>query len=71
MEIAIMRSRRGKIVPDPIQRFPAMTMATFQSAYRGAVATAEDIRRDKVEMPGPDFQLWKASSFYVAFKERN
>lgn len=69
MKIAIMCFRRGKTIPNAVQNLPTMTPERFKNTYRGQLATPEDIRKDRVELPGPDFQLWKTDRFYVAFKE--
>jgi hypothetical protein len=71
MQIAIMYYRRGKTVSNAVQRRPMMTLEAFKGAYRGRLATSDEIQKDKVELPGPDFQLWKTDRFYVAFKESN
>lgn len=71
MKIAIMRYRRGKTVPNAVQNLPTMTPERFKCAYRGRLATPEDIQKDRVELPAPDFQVWKTDRFYVAFKDDN
>jgi hypothetical protein len=69
MKIAVMYYRRGKTVPNAVQNHPTMTIEQFKSTYAGQLATPADIQRDKVELPGADFQAWKTDRFYVAFKE--
>jgi hypothetical protein len=35
----------------------------------GRLATPEEMAKERVEMPGPDFQLWKTDRGYIAFKD--
>ena len=69
MESALMYFRRGKIVANQVQRNTAMTLDAFMHAYPGRFATAEEIAKEKVEMPGPDFRLWKTSRGDFAVKD--
>lgn len=68
MKIAILTYRRGKVVlKNNIEDHPTMTFGQFQTRYRGHVATAEEIQKDKVELPGPEWKLLKTDRYYIAF----
>lgn len=69
MEVALMYFRRGKIVANQVQRNTGMSLDTFMDTHPGRFATAEEIVKEKVEMPGPDFRLWKTSRGDFAVKE--
>lgn len=70
MKIAILcfsfKSRKT-FARSGIENHPTMTFDQFQKGYRGRMATPEEIQKDKVELPGPEYKLWKTERYYVAF----
>jgi hypothetical protein len=69
METALMYFRRGKTVANRVQRDVTVSLDTFKQRNPGRLATPEEMAKDRVEMPGPDFRLWKTDRGYIAFKD--
>ena len=68
MKLAFLTYSRGKYkLRNNIENHPTMTLGQLQSRYSGHVATAEEVQREKVEMPGPEWKLMKTDRYYIAF----
>lgn len=70
MKLAIMTFRRGKtIVQNRVEEHKSMTLEQLKRNYSAEPATPEQMQKDKVELPGPEWKVLKARRYYVAFKE--
>lgn len=69
MESALMYYRRGKTVANRVERDVTVSLDEFKQRNPGRLATPEEMAKERVEMPGPDFQLWKTARGDFAIKD--
>lgn len=69
METAWMYFRRGKTVANQVHRDMTVSLDEFKRRNPGRLATPEEMAKEHVEMPGPDFQLWKTARRDYAIKD--